>query len=58
VACSVTIRAASDLDHADIQALLKAAIKRSGVTFPKTRPTRLVIKSTSTKQGPQRPGHA
>jgi hypothetical protein len=50
VACSVTIKAASDLDHADIQALFKAAIRRSGVSFPKTRPTRLVIKSTSTKQ--------
>jgi hypothetical protein len=60
---SVTIKAASDLDHADIQALFKAAIKRSGVTFPKTRSTRMVNKSASKKQRPkkQRPrrtGHA
>ncbi len=55
---SVTIKAASDLNHADIQALFKAAIKRSGVTFPKTRSTRMVIKSTSTKRGPPRAAHA
>lgn len=44
---SVSIKAASDLDHADIQALFKAAIKRSGDTFPPTRATRMVIKSKS-----------
>jgi hypothetical protein len=44
---SVTIKAASDLERADIQALVKAAIKHSGVTFPRTRSTRLVIKSGS-----------
>ena len=52
------IKAASDLDHADIRALIKAAIKRSGVTFPKTRSTRMVIKSESKKRRPRRPGHA
>jgi hypothetical protein len=55
---SVTIKAASDLDQADIQALFKAAIKRSGVTFPTTRSARMVIKSASKKQRPRRPGHA
>jgi hypothetical protein len=55
---SVTIKAASDLDHADIQALFKAAIKRSEVSFPKTRSTRMVIKSTSTKKEPRRTAHA
>jgi hypothetical protein len=47
---SVTIKAASDLDHEDIQALFKAAIKRSGVAFPKTRSARMIIKSASKKQ--------
>jgi hypothetical protein len=57
---SLTIKAASDLDHADIQALFKAAIKRSGVTFSKTRSTHMIVKSASTKpssktQRPKRP---
>jgi hypothetical protein len=51
---SVTIKAASYLDHADIRALFKAAIKRSGVTFPKTRSTRMVIKSAAKKQRPKK----
>ena len=51
---SVTIEAASDLDRADIQALFKAAIKHSGVKFPRTRSTRMVIKSASKKQKPKR----
>lgn len=55
---SVTIRAASDLDHEDIQALIKAAIERSGVTFPQTRSTRMVIKSKPKKQRPRRTGTA
>jgi hypothetical protein len=56
---SVTLKAASDLDHGDIQALIKAAIKHSGVTFPETRSTRMVIKSASKKQRPRRrTGHA
>lgn len=51
---SVTIAAASDLDHADIQALFKAAIKHAGVKFPRTGSTRMVIKSASKKQKPKR----
>ena len=47
---SVIIKAATDLDHADIRALFKAAIKQSGATVPKTRATRLIIKSASKKK--------
>lgn len=53
---SVTLKTASDFDHKDIQALIKAAIKHSGVTFPKTRSTRMVIKSESKKQRPKKTG--
>ena len=55
---SVTLEAASDIDHGDIQALIKAAIKHSGVTFPRTRPTRMVIKSESKKRKPRRTARA
>jgi hypothetical protein len=55
---SVTLTAASDLDHGDIHALIKAAIKHSGVTFPRTRSTRMIIRSVSKKQRPRRTGHA
>jgi len=51
---SVTLRAASDLDHGDIHALIKAAIKHSGVTFSRTGLTRMVIKSKSKKPRPKR----
>ena len=51
---SVTVKAASDLDHGAIQALIKAAIKHSGVTFPRTRSNRMVIKSESKKKKPTR----
>ena len=51
---SVAIEAASDLDHDDIQALFRAAIKRSGATFPRTRSTRVVIKSESKKPKPRK----
>jgi hypothetical protein len=51
---SVTLKAPSDLDHKDIQALIKTAIKHSGVTFPRTRSTRMVIKSVSKKNRPKR----
>ena len=50
---SVTLKAASDLDHADIRALFKAAIKHAGATFPRTRSprsTRMIIKSASKKK--------
>jgi hypothetical protein len=52
----VTLEAASDLDRGDIHALVKAAIKHSGVKFPRTRSTRMVIKSGSKKRRPKRTG--
>jgi len=55
---SVALKAASDLDHGDIHALIKAAIKHSGVTFPRPRSIRMVIKSGSKKRRPRRTGHA
>jgi len=55
---SVTVKAASDLDHGGIRALIEAAIKRSGATGPHTRSTRMVIKSGSTKRRPRGTGHA
>ena len=55
---SVTLKAASDLDHGDIHALIKAAIKHSGVTFPRTRSTHMVFKSASKKKRPGKTGHA
>jgi hypothetical protein len=53
---SVTIKTASDLDQADIQALFKAAIRRAGVVFPKVRSARMVIKSASKKRRPRSRG--
>src|SRR5438552_2923623 len=50
---SVTLKAASDLDHGDIQALIKAAIKHSGVSFQRTRSTHMIIKSESKKRRPR-----
>jgi len=59
---SVTLQAASDLDHKDIQALIQAAIKLSGVTFLRTRSNRIIIKSESKKRSnkprPKRTKHA
>ena len=43
---SVILESASELDHGDIKALLEAAIEHSGVTFPRTGATRMVIKSS------------
>lgn len=51
---SVTVEAASDLDRGDIHALLKAAIKHSGVTFPRTGSTRMIIKSESKQRKPKK----
>ena len=50
---SVTLEAASDLDHGDIRALIKAAIKHSGGTFSRTRSTRMIIKSSKKKTKPR-----
>jgi hypothetical protein len=50
---SVTVKAASDLDHGDIHALVNAAIEHSGVTFSGTRSTRMIIKSEAKKRRPR-----
>ena len=55
---SVAVKSASDLEHGDIRALIEAAIKHSGVTFPRTRSTRMIIKSDSRRRRPRRTGHA
>ena len=55
---SVTVKTASALDKGDIKALIKAAIKHSGVTFPRNRPTQMVIKSESKKRKPRKSGSA
>ncbi|HUO78969.1 MAG TPA: hypothetical protein VMU00_02400 [Steroidobacteraceae bacterium] len=55
---SVVVKTAADLDHGDIKALVRAAIKHSGATFPRTRPTRMVIKSVANKRRPKRTGRA
>lgn len=50
---SVTVRSASELDHGDIHALIKAAIKHSGATFPRTsstRSNRMIVKPESRKR--------
>ena len=47
---SVPLEAASDLDRGDIHALVKAAIQHSGVTFPRTGKTRMILKSTAKKR--------
>ena len=47
---SVTIKSASEFDKGDIHALIKAAIKHSGVKFPKTGSTRMIIKSEAKKK--------
>jgi hypothetical protein len=51
---SVTLRTASDLNHADIRALIKAAIKQAGFTVAQTRSTRMIIKSGAKKQSGER----
>lgn len=39
------VMSASDLDKKDMQALLKAAIKHSGIAIPRTRASRMIIQS-------------
>lgn len=52
----VTLKAATDLDHRDVRALFTAARRHSGVTFPRTRSTRMVIKLASKKKRSTRTG--
>jgi hypothetical protein len=55
---SVALEAASDLDRGDIRELVEAAIVRSGATFPRSGPTRMVLKSASKKPKAKRAGRA
>jgi len=55
---SVALQSASELDHGDIHALLKAAKKHSGVAFPRTGSVRMIIKSESKKGRPGRSARA
>ena len=41
----VIVESASDLDRKEMQALLKAAIKHSGIAIPRTRASRMIIQS-------------
>jgi hypothetical protein len=47
---SVALESASDFANPDIQALLAAAIERSGVDFPRSGATRMVFKSEAKKR--------
>ncbi len=55
---SVTLEAASDLDHADIKALIRAAIKHAGATLPRSGKSRMIIKSGSKTRKPGKAGRA
>lgn len=55
---SVAIQSMSDVAHADVQALFKAAIKHAGATFPRKRSTQMIIKSGSKKQKPKKAARA
>ena len=50
---SVVVQDASDLDHGDVHALIQAAIEHAGLTFPPTRSTRMVIKSSPKEKAPR-----
>jgi hypothetical protein len=51
---SVTLKAASELDHGDIHALIKAASRDIKVNPSRARSNRMIIKSASKKK--QKPG--
>jgi hypothetical protein len=55
---SVTVEAATDLDHGDIHALIQAAIQHAGVTFPRTRSNPMIIQSYAKKTRPRKTGKA
>lgn len=46
----VTLESASDIGHPDVQALFKAALKRSGLKFPRGGTARMIIKSPKSKK--------
>lgn len=47
---SVPFESATELDRGDLQALIRAAIEKSGVTFPRSGATCIVFKSESKKR--------
>jgi len=47
---SLVLKAASDLDRGDIQALIKAAIRHCGATLPRSGSIRVVMKPGSKKR--------
>lgn len=51
---SVVVEAASDLDRGELHALILAAIRHSGVTFPRARSSRVLIRSETRKKAPRR----
>lgn len=51
---SVTVNAASELDHGDIHALIKAAIKNSGVAPSGSGKGSMIIQSESKKKKPRK----
>ena len=55
---SVTLEAASDLDHGGIRALIQAAKRQSGVTFPRGRSARMIFKSEAKRRRPKKAGRA
>ena len=52
----IRLESAKDLDKPAIKSLVKEAIRRSDVPFPRGGRSKLVIKSISPKQRPRRPG--
>ena len=53
---SIAIKAALELDRGDIKELITAAKQHAGVTFPRGRPTRMVMKSGSKKSRSKKSG--
>ena len=55
---SLALEAAADLDRKEVKALVRAAIQRSGAVFPRTRSTRMILKSESKKKKAKKTGRA
>ena len=53
---SVTLKSAAELERADVQALIDAAVKHAGITAPPKRSTRTIIKSAPKKSASARAG--
>lgn len=53
---SLTLASASDLDHADVRALIDAAIAQAGVTLPGAGRARMIIMSTTNSRRTSKAG--